>query len=94
MRNTPLIPLFNGSTGTSEYMSPTTVNGQPTGIEGDLWALGVVFFQCITGTVCAVDRGGEGGCGVVCCVVLPVHLSYCMCCRQGRRDGRGSNGNE
>ena len=47
---------FTGSTGTSEYMSPSTVNGQPTGIECDLWALGVVFFQCITGTYCTCSR--------------------------------------
>ena len=30
-------------------MSPATVNSKPTGIEGDLWALGVVLFQCLTG---------------------------------------------
>ena len=30
-------------------MSPDTVNSKPTGIEGDLWALGVVLFQCLTG---------------------------------------------
>jgi hypothetical protein len=35
--------------GTAEYMSPSTVNGKTTGIEGDLWALGVILYQCITG---------------------------------------------
>ena len=32
-------------------MSPATVNGKSTGIEGDLWAMGVVMYQCITGKV-------------------------------------------
>lgn len=41
-----LTSLFEG---TSEYMSPDTVNSKPTGIEGDLWALGIVLFQCLTG---------------------------------------------
>ena len=30
-------------------MSPATVNGKCTGVEGDLWAMGVVLYQCITG---------------------------------------------
>lgn len=37
--------------GTSEYMTPSTINNKPGGIEIDLWALGVVLFQMVLGFV-------------------------------------------
>ncbi len=35
--------------GTPEYMSPATVGSKTVGPEGDLWAMGVVLYQMITG---------------------------------------------
>ncbi len=35
--------------GTSEYMSPATVDGKLSGIEADLWALGIIIYQLIFG---------------------------------------------
>jgi serine/threonine protein kinase len=35
--------------GTPEYMSPSTVGSKTVGPEGDLWAMGIVFYQMLTG---------------------------------------------
>ena len=71
--------------GTSEYMSPSTVNGKPSGPEGDLWALGVVMYQCITGEiVCVRDRGSVWLCVCECvyvcvCVIEKERERVCVC---------------
>lgn len=41
--------LFYTAAGTPEYLSPATVRNRSCGIEVDLWALGVVFFQMLLG---------------------------------------------
>lgn len=35
--------------GTAEYMSPEVVESEDTGPETDLWSLGIVFYQMLTG---------------------------------------------
>lgn len=35
--------------GTPEYMSPETIDNQPVGVASDLWALGCIVFQLLTG---------------------------------------------
>jgi len=46
-----LEPDLNGQefVGTAEYMSPEAVAGKVTGIETDLWALGIVAYQLLSG---------------------------------------------
>ena len=46
-----LQPDLNGQefVGTAEYMSPEAIAGKATSIETDLWALGVVAYQLLTG---------------------------------------------
>ena len=36
--------------GTAEYMSPTTIDGKPSGAEADLWSLGVILYQLLLGS--------------------------------------------
>ena len=44
-------PDLNGPefVGTAEYMCPSVVAGKNTGCESDLWAIGVIFYQFLTG---------------------------------------------
>ena len=35
--------------GTEEYVSPEMLNDYDCGVEGDLWALGVIAFQMLAG---------------------------------------------
>ena len=36
--------------GTAEYMSPATIDGKASGIESDLWALGIILYQLLLGS--------------------------------------------
>jgi len=35
--------------GTSQYMAPECVRNKPVGLEADIWSLGCIFYQFITG---------------------------------------------
>ena len=45
----PLPISLTTLSGTPEYLSPSTVRNKECGVEVDLWALGVVFFQMLLG---------------------------------------------
>jgi len=38
-------------TGTLDYMAPEVLNKDPAGRAADVWAFGVLLFECVTGTV-------------------------------------------
>jgi 3-phosphoinositide dependent protein kinase-1 len=43
--------------GTSQYMAPECARNQKIGMEADIWSLGCIFYQLITGLV--PFRGGS-----------------------------------
>src|SRR5947208_13415710 len=50
-RNDPSLTNADQLVGTAEYMSPEQINRQPVDARSDVYALGIVLFQMLTGEI-------------------------------------------
>ncbi len=49
IRHTSDQPQINTTAGTVSFMSPEQINGDPVDYKSDIWALGVILYQMVTG---------------------------------------------
>jgi len=50
-RTHTILPQFTSHAGTPHYMAPEQAAGQPVTARADLFSLGVLMFECLTGTL-------------------------------------------
>src|SRR5436305_4716633 len=51
IQNNPTLTSIDQLIGTAEYMAPEQINRQPVDARTDVYALGIVFFQMLTGRI-------------------------------------------